>query len=240
MLRLLAIVISIGFADSLNPSTIAPALVLASGENSRERVSHFTLGVFCVYLFGGVVIALGPGQLVLSLVPHPDREARHILEVIAGAVMLAAGWILWHHRSTLPDRIQPPEGTEQRSSAWLGAAITAVELPTAFPYFAAIAAIVGSGLDPLRQLFLLVLFNLIFVGPLVGIVGTLYLAGDRAAEVLSGIRAFMIRRWPVILAVVALLVGTFVILLGATGIVGRAHGKLGRLARHVSHVLSSP
>ena len=46
MLRLIGIVISIGLADSLNPSTIAPALYLATGERARERVAEFTLAVF--------------------------------------------------------------------------------------------------------------------------------------------------------------------------------------------------
>ena len=42
MLRLIGIVISIGLADSLNPTTIAPALYLATGENARNRVAEFT------------------------------------------------------------------------------------------------------------------------------------------------------------------------------------------------------
>ena len=61
----------------------------------------------------------------------------------------------------------------------LGASITAVELPTAFPYFAAIAAILGAGLGPVRDLVLLLVFNLCFVLPLVAIVATLTFAPDR-------------------------------------------------------------
>ena len=52
-------------ADSLNPTTIAPALYLASGEHARTRVLEFTLAVFGVYLIGGLIIALGPGGLLL-------------------------------------------------------------------------------------------------------------------------------------------------------------------------------
>jgi hypothetical protein len=43
-----------------------------------------------------------------------------------------------------------------------------VELRTAFPYFAAIAAIVGSGIGTSRQIALLVLFDVCFVLPLIG------------------------------------------------------------------------
>ncbi len=240
MLRLIALVVSIGLADSLNPTTIAPALYLATGERARSRVqvTEFTVGVFMVYFLGGVLIALGPGQLLLSLVPKPDHEDRYVLEIIAGAAMIVAAAALWIHRDRLSHRQPPQVRAEGRSSAILGATITAVELPTAFPYFAAIAAIVGSGLGPARQVFLLVLFNVCFVVPLLGIGATLWLAGDQADQVLMRWRTFLQRRWPVLLASLALLAGVFVVLLGATGLGARAHGRLGPLIRHVRHLLS--
>src|SRR5579884_826110 len=163
MVRLIGLVVSIGLADSLNPTTIAPALYLASGDRPRARVTEFTIAVFAVYFVGGALIALGPGQLLLSLVPTPDAEDRHVIEIIAGVAMLVVAAALWLGRGRLADRELPQVRTERKSSAILGATITAVELPTAFPYFAAIAAIVGSGLSPLKQLVLLVLFNVCFV-----------------------------------------------------------------------------
>jgi cytochrome c biogenesis protein CcdA len=237
MLRLIGVVVSIGLADSLNPSTIAPALYLASGERARGRVSQFTGAVFLVYLLGGAIIALGPGQLILSLVPKPHAEARHLLELIAGAAMIGAAALLWRHRADLAKRDPPNVSTQGKSSALLGATITAVELPTAFPYFAAIAAIVGSGLDPARQLVLLVLFNVCFVLPLVGIIGTLTFAGQQSERLLSTGRRFLNRHWPELLAGLALLAGLFVIVLGATGLAGGGHSRFMRLIRRVHHIL---
>ncbi len=72
MLRLIGIMISIGLADSLNPSTIGPALYLAAQPRPRVALAQFTAGVFIVYFLGGALVALGPGQLVLSLVPKPS------------------------------------------------------------------------------------------------------------------------------------------------------------------------
>jgi cytochrome c biogenesis protein CcdA len=237
MLRLIGLVVSIGIADSLNPTTIAPALYLASGERARERVTEFTLGVFVVYLVGGAAIALGPGQLILSLVPKPDAEDRHVLEVIAGAAMLIAAAVLWYHRNRLAKRELPDIGAESRSSAILGATITAVELPTAFPYFAVIAAIVGSGLGTAHQLFLLVLFNVCFILPLIGIVGTLTFAGEHAERLLSIGRSFLQRHWPKVLSGLLLLAGVFVILLGVTGLAGHSHSRFGRFMRRFRHIL---
>jgi cytochrome c biogenesis protein CcdA len=237
MLRLIGLVVSIGLADSLNPTTIAPALYLATGERATRRVSEFTFGVFAVYLLGGAAIALGPGQLILSLVPSPDREDQHVLEIIAGAVLVTVGLLLWRHRERLSTRRMPDVKAKGKSSVILGATITAVELPTAFPYFAVIAAIVGSGLDPLRQLFLLVLFNLCFVLPLIGIAATLALAGDRAGPLLTSGRRFLERRWPVVLSSLMLIAGVFVILLGVTGFTASGHGSLGRMSRRLRRAL---
>ncbi len=237
MLRLAGIVISIGLADSLNPTTIAPALFLASGERPRQNVTEFTLAVFAVYLLGGAAIALGPGQLLLSLVPRPHHEVREILEVIAGAVLIIGGVVVWRKRDRLAQRSLPAADPKGKSGAVLGATITAVELPTAFPYFAAIAAIVASPLGPARQVILLVLFNLCFVLPLVAITAVLWLAGDGANDVLASVRDFLQRHWPTMLAVVALVAGTFVILLGTSAIAGGHHGHLARLARHVNRLL---
>ena len=132
----------------------------------------------------------------------------------------------------------PPEvKAEGKSSAILGATITAVELPTAFPYFAAIAAIVGSGVGPARQVTLLVLFNLCFVPPLVVIAGTLGSAGDQVDELLHGARQILQRRWPALLAALALLAGTFVILLGVTGLASHGHARLSHLVRRLGRLL---
>lgn len=237
MLRLIGVVVSIGLADSINPTTILPAMYLATRERPAAQVIEFTLAVFLVYLVGGALIALGPGQLLLSIVPKPDAEDRYVLETIAGVAMLCAALFLWIRRDKLARRTPPVQRATSRSGAVLGATITAVELPTAFPYFAAIAAIVGSGFDPLQQLLALVLFNVCFVLPLVGIAVTLAIAGDRARETLEKARYFLYRRWPVILAALALLAGIFVTLLGASGLGGRGHGRFGHFLRGVRHVL---
>jgi cytochrome c biogenesis protein CcdA len=233
----LGIAISIGLADSLNPSTIGPALYLAAGERARERVTQFTVAVFAVYLLGGIAIALGPGQLLISLLPHPRHVLAHVIETAVGVAMIAVGLFLWRHRGSLAER-EPRSFDPSGKSSWiLGVTITAVELPTAFPYFAVIAAIVAADLDPVRQLMLLVLFNVCFVLPLLAIVVTLAVAGDRAHQLLGTGRAFLRRHWPTVLAGVAVAAGAFVILLGATGFASAIHGHVGRFARGFRRVI---
>jgi cytochrome c biogenesis protein CcdA len=237
VIRLIGLVISIGFADSLNPTTIAPALYLASGRRPRRQVAEFTLAVFAVYLVGGMAIALGPGQLLLALVPRPGRHLGYVLETVAGGAMLAAAAFLWGYRQRLAQSEPPEIDPNRKSSAVLGATIMAFELPTAFPYFAAIAAIVGADLDVLRVFFLLVVFNLCFVAPLLGIFATLTFAGSNAQRLLGRGRAILEAHWPTILATLALLAGLFVTLLGVTGLASVHHNDFGTFARRLRKAL---
>lgn len=240
MIRLLGIVISIGLADSLNPTTIAPALYLASGEHPRARVAEFTFAVFAVYLLGGLIIALGPGGLLLSLIPHPHHRVAYLIEIAAGVAMIAAATLLWRHRARLADRDPPQFDPEGKGSWILGATITAVELPTAFPYFAAIAAVISADVDPPREILLLVVFNLCFVLPLLGILLTLTFAGHHAGPWLARGRDFLHDHWPTLLAIVGAVAGLFVILLGVTGLAGMRHGPFGRFMHGFRHRLIHP
>ncbi|MDQ6835652.1 MAG: GAP family protein [Actinomycetota bacterium] len=238
MLRLIGLVVSIGIADSLNPTTIAPALYLAAQPHGRTKLIQFTAAVFGVYLVGGLIIALGPGQLLISLVPHPGRRLGYVLEVVAGVAMLTAAAFLWGYRDRLGRReARSEERTAQRSSALLGATITAVELPTAFPYFAAIAAIVGSNFDITRQVFLLVLFNVCFILPLLAIIATLTFAGPNAQRVLTTGRKKLEANWPAVVAILALLAGVFVMFLGITGLGSMRRDHLGGFARRLRHFM---
>ncbi|MEO8968482.1 MAG: GAP family protein [Solirubrobacteraceae bacterium] len=238
MLRLIGLVVSIGIADSLNPTTIAPALYLATGEHARRRMIEFTLGVFAVYFLGGVAVALGPGQVVLALIPHPGRHLSYALEIVAGVAMLIAAAFLWGYRDRLRSRgvISAPR-RGRRSSAVLGATITAVEFPTAFPYFAAITAIVTSGQPVLRQIVLILIFNVLFITPLLGMIAILTFAGADAYRLLSAGRAWLERNWPVVLAGLALLAGIFVTLLGVTGFAAPHHNDFGTFSRRLRHIL---
>ncbi len=233
MLRLIGIVLSIGLADSINPTTIGPALYLATGERARGRVAEFAVAVFAVYFLGGAAIAIGAGQLIRPLLPHPRHHIASIVEVAAGVALIAGSAVLWRHRRRLAHRDPPAFDPHGRSSWVLGASITAVELPTAFPYFAAIAAILGADLGPARDLFLLVLFNVCFVLPLLAIVGTLTFAPDKSDRLVCAGKSFLQRHWPTLFAGLALAAGVFVVLLGVTGI-GAGHS---RFLRHLHRTL---
>jgi cytochrome c biogenesis protein CcdA len=238
MLRVLGLVLSIGLADSMNPSTIAPGLYLASGSRALRDLTQFTAGVFAVTLLGGALVVVGPGEALLALVPHPDATARYVLELVAGVAMLLVGAWLWRNHARLSQRELPTPSSHGRSGFLLGATIAAVELPTAFPYFAAIAAIVGSGLRLWHQLILLVIYNACFVLPLLIVIAVVAVAGDDATRILTRVREALQRHWPKLLGSLALLAGVFVAVLGATGLAGAGRGSIAHFSRRLRRVIS--
>ena len=219
MLRLAGVVISVGLADSLNPTTVTPGLYLATVPRPAVRVAQFAAGVFAVNLAGGLVLTLGPGRLLLGLIPHPQRTAKHAIELVAGIILLGCAAGVWLRRRRLARRPLPaPRGGG--SSAWIaGASIAAVELPTAVPYFAVVAAIIGSSASVPMEIGLIAFYNLAFVLPLLAIVVVLLVAGDRADPWLRKGQAWLQRQWPVVLAVLLLVIGSCLAVLGGTGLV---------------------
>jgi cytochrome c biogenesis protein CcdA len=219
VLRLIGLMISIGLADSLNPTTVGPALYLATHESGTKRVGEFTLAVFAVYLLGGIAIVLGPGRWLLRVLPHPGHDVIAAAELGFGVALTGLAVVLWRGRRRLAQRADLGEPVApRRRSAVLGAAITAAELPTAFPYFAAIATIAGSGVGVGHQLLLLTLFNLCFVAPLVVILGVLVVARRRARDALLRLRGRLRAVWPRMASGLAAVVGVAVLAIGLAGL----------------------
>src|SRR5436309_1702236 len=77
MRALVALVLSVGLVDSLNPSTVGPAVYLATRKYALRSLLGFTLGVFAVNVAAGLVLTLGPGQAILAAVPNVGEHTKH-------------------------------------------------------------------------------------------------------------------------------------------------------------------
>ena len=152
--------------------------------------------------------------------------------------MLIGAVILWRRRRKLARHELPSPSAGGKSSFLLGVTIAGVELPTAFPYLAAIAAIVGSGLAAGSQILALVVYNLVFVLPLILMVVTITVAGDRAQPILEKGRDVLQRHWPALLAGLALLAGMYVTVLGITGLVSSGHSSVARLTKRIRRTIA--
>ena len=142
MIALVVLVVSVAALDSLNPSTVAPALVLAIGSRPRRDLAAFTAGVAATSTLGGLVLLVGPGRELLARLSRPSPDTRDLVELATGLLLLVGGVAVWTLRARLRRRLDSDARLGGRSSLSVGAAIMAVELPTAVPYFAAILATV--------------------------------------------------------------------------------------------------
>jgi cytochrome c biogenesis protein CcdA len=218
VLELLALVLTIGLIDSLNPSTVGPGLFFAAGRNGPVNVERFTLGVFVVYFAGSVLLVLGPGRWLLHALPRPSADAKHVIELAAGVAALVLAAVLARHRESIGHRLSHGTGKTGRSAFALGAGIMALELPTAFPLFAVVAAIVDARVSFVSEIALLAIFNVAFVVPLLLIIGAGRLAGDRLDDRLERLRDWFARRAGILLTALVALVGAGLVALGAIGL----------------------
>jgi cytochrome c biogenesis protein CcdA len=223
VLALFALVVSIGLVDSLNPSTVGPALVIAIGDRASVRLTAFISGVFVVSMVAGVALLLGPGQALLDAIPHPSAGTKHLAQLAGGLLLLALATLSWRARHRLQRQLTASNRHPARSSVTaalaLGAAIMAVEVPTAFPYFAAIAAILSAHLSLPQQIALLATYNLAFVLPLLAILAASAATGKQARHRLQRLRTWFARRAGLIISTVAASAGTALVVVGANGLV---------------------
>lgn len=220
MLRQLGVVITVGLADSLNPSMVGPVLFLAAGRERVRRVAEFTLGVWVTNFTGGLLVLLGPGRLLLDLVPHPRGTVRHIIELVAGAALIALAVTMWTARHRLARRPLPGATGSTGSAFVTGASLAAFELLTAAPYFAVIAGLVASTLSIPEEILFLLIYNVVFLAPLLAVLGAVIFAGDRADPWLQRVGAWVQRRWPVVISGLFMFVGGVLTILGGLGLLG--------------------
>ena len=211
---LVVLVLSIAALDSINPSTVAPAVILALGERPARRLASFTAGVFLVSVTGGLVALFAVGRSVVTRIAHPTPHTRHVLEVALAIGILVVAALLWTLRKGVRMRLSGASGWSGRSALLVGAGIMAVELPTAFPYFAAILATLGATHSAIRQAALVVLYNLVFVAPLLALTVFVAATGTRRRRWVGRV-ATAVDRWaPDVLPIGLAVIGAALLAIG--------------------------
>lgn len=222
MFALAVVVGTIGLIDSLNPSTVGPAVVIATGKGAVPQLIAFTVGVFVVLLVGGLLLVLGPGQALLSALPHPSAETKHIAELAGGIVLIGLAVAAWVGRRRLARDLTRDRdgrfGVGVLSGLGLGAGIMAVELPTALPLFAAVAAILGADVGTPAQVILICIYDIAFVLPLLVILAVRAWAGCEPAGALVRMRGWIGRRAGAIVSSLLTAAGSGLLGLGIAGI----------------------
>ena len=213
MFSLVLAVVAIALPDSLNPSLIAGELVVAGGRRPGARAIAYTVAAWAVTFAAGLALALGLGDLIVSLLPKPGAKLKYSLIIFAGAVLTIGGLIVWVRRRALASHAPAAseEGSSRGSPVVLGAGVAGVELLTAFPYFAAIAMVVGSSVSIPSKALLILLYCVVYTLPLIAIAVVCLVQGDRAEALLRPPIEWMFKRWPLLVGPLATILGLAVI-----------------------------
>jgi cytochrome c biogenesis protein CcdA len=214
MLKLALAVVAIALPDCINPSLIGGELFVSIGDHPRRRSVAFTLGVFVVTFGFGLAFTLGLGDLILSFVPKPGATLKYALITAAGAVLVLGGTVIWIRSDALTSSKPGSDQSSRGSPVLIGAGLAGFELLTAFPYFAAIALIVGSSASNAGKLFLLLLYCVVYTLPLIGIAVVFAVMGKSGEAKLRPVGDWLLGHWPVIVGPLTLAIGVAVTAFG--------------------------
>lgn len=214
-------VVVIALPDSLNPTLIVAAVYLALGPGAVRRTLAFTISAFAVTLAGGLAIALGLGDLLAALLPHLKHTVKWSVVTAVGIALVAGAVVLWWRREAIARAVHvaPTADRASGSALLMGAGIAGVELLSAFPYFGAIALVLGASVSLPSKIFLIVLYNVVYVLPLIAVVVVCAVMGERAGRVLTPVSDWVSRRWPIVVAPLAGAVGVALTAYGITKLV---------------------
>ena len=155
--------LALALVDSINPSAIVVTLYLLSRERVPVQIVVYVAAIFLTYLTLGSMMMLGIDALLPSLRTTGNSRLGFIVQGVIGLAMLLYA-IRAPTTAKSASRVEPRAST-YAALALLGVTVTAMELPTAVPYFGAIALLTTADLPIARWLPLLVLYNAIFVLP---------------------------------------------------------------------------
>lgn len=157
-------VLGLALLDSVNPSALLVTLYLLTQPRAGVRVATYLSAIFVTYLGVGVALMLGLGALLSALGGALESPAAHALQGGVGGAMLLYS-LLAPPKPKRSVAAPPPQAGSLWAVFLLGMTVTALELPTAFPYLGAIGLLTSAGWGPAQWLPVLLVYNLIFVLP---------------------------------------------------------------------------
>ena len=213
MHSLLTSLVAIAALDSLNPTATAIQVFLLSTPKPIARSIAFIIGVFTAYWMVGLLITLGMGEAIAALVNQVGLAlpgSIYGLQFLLGVLLLVIGWKL--NSSNEKKTQRRPQKLTLTYTFVLGLAVTIWESPTALPYLAAIQQIIRANLDWLSVVAILGLYNLIFVFPLIILLGIYIVLQGRSVALLHRINRAIEQWGPKILRVILIVLGAALVL----------------------------
>jgi cytochrome c biogenesis protein CcdA len=196
-------VIGLAIIDSINPSALLATVHLLSKPGYRRTVPVYAGTIFFTYLALGIALMAGITAIRDAVEGAAQSRLGSIIQASIGAGLII--YAVRPHAVSKRPQTRKPRSYALPAVALLALTVTVLELPTAFPYFAAIGILNRSGVGILEWVPILAIYCAIFVAPpLALLVGTILLR-ERFTHRVERIRDWLQRQaggaWPWLLGV---------------------------------------
>lgn len=187
-LSFVAALAGLGLLDALNPFSIAAAAYLIGTPRPVPRTIAFILGTFVTYLIGGIGLTRGLVEVIELLLPRLPLWSLPAGELLLGAICVIGAVYLWV-RAARGTALTPPKNLGIAATLAFAIATTVSDMPTALPYFAAVAHIAARGEGWASEVGWLTLYNLLYVSPMLLLLKLHLTLGQRAARLFGRVQA---------------------------------------------------
>lgn len=222
MTELVLILIAIAILDSLSmvPLAVLPLTVALGSPRPWTLALSFVGGVFAAYFLCGIPVLIGAEALMEHFGAYFERlwnrpnALELAIQVFIGILLLASAWYLWRPKK-FKRQADPKPSASPGALFVLGATLVILGMPGAVPYLAAIERIVNHDPEWVGSLGYLIFYNLVFVFPLMGLIGLRAVLGERAEPWFQALARFCLSAMPRLAAILFLIVG---LIMAADGI----------------------
>lgn len=194
MLNILFLIIPLAAVDSLNPFTIATHVFLLTTKNPLPKAIFHIIGIFLMYLLGGILIFLGLDLVISKFLSIPNiKLIGYIIEFLLGIGLVLFAYKKYRagfHETNISKNIP----LKSIYCLFLGFFSTIADIPTAFPFFVAIGLLKKMGFNALDANTVLSLSFYVFIYVLPLIILTSLLAFRHSSSLLWKIGRY-IDKW---------------------------------------------
>ena len=190
---LFAALSGLALADSLNPFTVAAQAYLLGTPKSLARSTAFLVTTYIVYFAGGVLLLEGWTAFFRYVAPQIPVWGFGADELVLGVILAAASIWTWRKAKSGTPFSPPAEMTIGATIAF-ALASTIADLSSALPYFTGVNRLAATENPVFTQMALLGWYNLLYVLPLILLIGAKILLNDAHSAAVFG-RARSIIDW---------------------------------------------
>jgi len=206
MIGLFAILVPILLTDIVNPVLMGGVIFALGSKRPYLNSVMILLGWFIVYFVSGIILALGL-DAILDFLNNP-RPVDFYIETVVSLLLiwLAVKMIRKKGSARKEKKLDGVESVGPWSAFGLGASVNLIGMPFAIPYFAVIDQILKEDLTTTGALFVLFIYNFLYILPFAILIIIRKISGEKSAQLFSKINSWMEKGSAVIIPILFIVI----------------------------------